>query len=249
MSTGETFPKPPLAYNRSAHADDSEGDQLHEGHHSKQANQSRRVRPLAVAALVGAILLAGCGGSSPSSSPTSGGGASASAPTGPRAGSSAANVGSTGSSAPPGAFAFARCMRANGVPTFPDPAPGGGFAFHASAGFISSPAFKAAQARCGKLLPTPGGPGGPSFPPQVTAHALAQLRTVAQCMRAHGISGFPDPRSTRPPNLGLGEYSVITDYEGAFLLFPATINMQSPAWDQAAAACGPLAESFNHPHH
>ena len=33
-----------------------------------------------------------------------------------------------------------------------------------------------------------------------------------------------------------------------FLLFPATIDMQSPAWVEAAAACDSLAESFNHPH-
>jgi hypothetical protein len=140
-------------------------------------------------------------------------------------------------------------MRAHGVPNFPDPQPGGGFAFHASAAVISSPAFKEAQAMCGKLMPSPGGFGGGSTSPQQQAQALAQLRQVAQCMRLHGISEFPDPRTTRPPNLTLGAYSEITDYEGVWLLFPATIDMQSPAWKQAAAACGPLAESFNHPHH
>jgi hypothetical protein len=51
------------------------------------------------------------------------------------------------------------------------------------------------------------------------------------------------------PSLSLGEYSEITGYEGVFVLFPATINMLAPAWEQAAAACGPLAESFNHSHH
>jgi hypothetical protein len=137
-------------------------------------------------------------------------------------------------------------MRANGVPNFPDPQPGGGFEFHPS---VSSPAFRAAQAECGKLLPDPLASGDGSLPPRVKAQALAQLRTVAQCMRQHGIAGFPDPRLTPPPNLGLGEYSEITNYEGVFLLFPATIDMQSPAWEQAAGACGALAESFNHPHH
>ena len=68
-------------------------------------------------------------------------------------------------------------------------------------------------------------------------------------MRAHGISDFPDPRPTRPAKLSLGEYTEITDYMGLFLLFPASINMQSPAWNQAAAACGSLAESFTHSHH
>jgi hypothetical protein len=108
----------------------------------------------------------------------------------------------------------------------------------------SSPAFEAAQAKCQKFMPLPGGSGGPP-----SAQAMAQLRKVVQCMRQHGISEFPDPRTSRPPNVSLSEYSEITDYKGAFLLFPATISMKSPAWEQAAAACGPLAESFNHPHH
>jgi hypothetical protein len=137
-------------------------------------------------------------------------------------------------------------MRANGVTNFPDPLPGGGFAFHASASVVSSPSFKAAQTRCARLMPDLG---GSSFSPQVQANALAQLRTVAQCMREHGVSDFPDPRSTRRANVSLGEYSEITNYQGAWLLFPATIDMQSPAWNRAASACGALAESFGHPHH
>ncbi len=36
-------------------------------------------------------------------------------------------------------------------------------------------------------------------------------------------------------------YGVITDYDGAILLFPSTIDMQSPAYTQAVAACGALA--------
>jgi hypothetical protein len=140
-------------------------------------------------------------------------------------------------------------MRANGVPSFPDPQPGGGFAFHAGAQVISSPAFKAAQAKCGSLLPGPLSAGAQTVSPQVQAHALAQLRTVAQCMRQHGVPDFPDPSTTRPTDLSLGRYSEITNYQGAWLLFPATIDMQSPAWERAAAACGALAESFNHPHH
>jgi hypothetical protein len=34
-----------------------------------------------------------------------------------------------------------------------------------------------------------------------------------------------------------GETGRITDYDGAILLFPSTINMQSPAYTQAAARC------------
>jgi hypothetical protein len=211
----------------------------------KRLTRSRRTALLA-ATLVTGILLAGCGESSPS--PTAGtlGGATTPA-------ASPASAGPTGPGAgPPNALAFANCMRANGVPNFPDPQAGGGFLFSTAGINPAAPAVKAAQAKCQKFAPQPpGGPsgGGSSVPPQEQAHALAQLRTVALCMRQHGVSDFPDPRTTRPPNLSPGQYSVITDYEGAFLLFPATIDMQSPAWEQAATACGPLAESFNHAHH
>jgi hypothetical protein len=34
---------------------------------------------------------------------------------------------------------------------------------------------------------------------------------------------------------------VITDYDGAILLFPSTLGVESPAYSRAAAACGALA--------
>ena len=128
-------------------------------------------------------------------------------------------------------------MRANGVPNFPDPNPGGGFEFHASAGVISSPAFKEAQAKCGRFMPG-GGPLSPGPPP--SAQTMAQLRKVAACMRQHGVPQFPDPRTSVPHgfNPNPGEYREITNYQGAILLFPATIDPQSPAYEQATAACG-----------
>jgi hypothetical protein len=86
-------------------------------------------------------------------------------------------------------------------------------------------------------MPLPGGPGSPSFSPQVTAQALAKLRRIAVCMRAHGVSEFPDPRPTRPSNPA-GGAGVITDFDGVFLVFPATLNLQAPAYKQALAACG-----------
>ena len=33
-------------------------------------------------------------------------------------------------------------------------------------------------------------------------------------------------------------YQEITDFDGAILLFPSTINLQSPAYRQDLAACG-----------
>jgi hypothetical protein len=57
-------------------------------------------------------------------------------------------------------------------------------------------------------------------------------------MRQHGVSQFPDPQTdvpTNPAGIGISE---ITDFDGAILLFPATIDMQAPAYRQALTACG-----------
>jgi hypothetical protein len=98
-----------------------------------------------------------------------------------------------------------------------------------------SPAFRKAQAKCKKLLPGIGLPGeGPPPSPQT----LDKLFKIARCMRQHGISEFPDPTTTRPSHLDPVKYREMTDYDGAILLFPATIDMQAPAYRQALTACG-----------
>ncbi len=137
-----------------------------------------------------------------------------------------------------GLLEFAQCMRASGVPNFPDPGAGGGFLLRTGAGIDpSSPVFKAAQAKCQKLVPggLPPGPGATTNP---SAQALAHWVTVAQCMRRHGIPGFPDPRTSVPSNPAGGAVGVISDRDGVILVFPATIDMQSLLFTRAAAACG-----------
>jgi hypothetical protein len=122
---------------------------------------------------------------------------------------------------------YTECMRAHGVPNFPDPSADGGFRI--GAGFDPS---STASAACQKLVPGLGGPG--SGPPP-SAQALAQMLQVSQCMRRHGISDFPDPRSSVPSvRPGVGE---ISDIDGVILVFPNTIDQQSPAFTSAAAAC------------
>jgi len=125
------------------------------------------------------------------------------------------------------------CMRSHGVSTFPDPSGGaGGFNLNGSGINPQSPAFQSAQRTCFKLLPG-GGPGA-----HPAAQAMAQARQVAQCMRHHGISGFPDPTLTVPPLSSRAEYSIVDDRNGAVLAVPRTINAGSPAFKQAATACG-----------
>jgi hypothetical protein len=188
-------------------------------------------RLLPAAALVGvALALAGCGASS-----SPGVAHLATVKAAPAVAASAEEGGSS-----PGGpaklqqamVAYSKCMRANGVPTFPDPSAGGGFAFHASPGLINSPSFKAARAKCQKLLPE-----GPGHGPPPSPQTLARFLNIARCMRRHGVSEFPDPRTSAPPNaLGSG-ISELSDIEGVILLFPSTINQQSPVFTRAAAAC------------
>jgi hypothetical protein len=84
-------------------------------------------------------------------------------------------------------------MRAHGITAFPDPNAQGGISLNAGPGTgiePRSPQFKAAMDACQPLLPPPAG----SSPAQQAQMKAGNLR-YARCMRAHGISSFPDPNS------------------------------------------------------
>lgn len=139
-----------------------------------------------------------------------------------------------GSSAKPtggdaAAIRFAACMRAHGVSDFPDPSPGGGIQIP-SGDNPRAPAFQSAQHACSKLLPK----GGPLSGPVSESRKLQMLR-LAECMRRHGLSTFPDPTST-PPQPGNGA-GIAFGAPGSFIAVPQTL-LQSPAFKGAAAACG-----------
>jgi len=165
------------------------------------------MRVLAVALVaVSALALAACGSSSTSSS-ASGAGTS------------------TG-------IKFANCMRSHGVPNFPDPSGSGG-AIQITAGSRinpQSPAFQSAQSACQKLLPD-GGPGRG----QGSEARKEELVKLAECMRAHGLTTFPDPTAS-PPSAPPSGGAMAFGSPGAFLSVPQSI-IQSPAFKQAAAAC------------
>ena len=149
-------------------------------------------------------------------------------------------IAACGSSSKPGqgaaaggsGLAFASCMRSHGVPNFPDPSSGGGIKISSSSGINPfSPAFKAAQSQCAKLLPG-GGPGAHGPPSE---QAKQQMLTVSECMRAHGVSGFPDPTLSPPANPAAD--SIAMGRGGVFLAVPRTINTASPVFQTAAKAC------------
>jgi len=190
--------------------------------------------PTAVLAAAGlasialALALAGCGGSS---SP-----GIAHLSTAKRASSASPESSSSSSQGPASLqqvlIAFAKCMRSNGVPSFPDPNARG--LFQVRAGMDrSSPLFAAAQAKCHNLLPE----GGPGTGPPPSPQTLARFLNIARCMRQHGVSNFPDPRTSAPPKPFGSGISELSDIEGVILLFPSTINQQSPVFTRAASAC------------
>ncbi len=124
---------------------------------------------------------------------------------------------------------FADCMRANGVPSFPDPSGGGGGVQIPNSIDANSPAFQRAQKACGGLIP---GPGGGEAATEDQKRMMLQL---SQCMRAHGVTGFPDPVSSPPRNpAGM---ALAFGRPGSFLVIPQTLDPQSPAFKTAAKAC------------
>jgi hypothetical protein len=123
---------------------------------------------------------------------------------------------------------LADCMRAHGLPNFPDPTAGGGIQLPDGVN-PQAPAFQSALNVCSKLMPGAGAPRGP-----VSEKRKLAMLTLAQCMRKHGLLSFPDPTTTAPsPGAGFG---IAFGGPGSFIAVPQSL-MQSPAFNQAAATC------------
>ena len=164
----------------------------------------RRARVAAVitATAAAAVLAAACGGS-PSS--TGSGGS-------PNAGGSANSQ----------AVAYSRCVRAHGVPNFPDPDSNGQIPKEAAVRAlreVGDSRAKAATYACRNL--NPAGQGSPIL----TAQEQQDYLKAAACMRSHGITNFPDP--TFPG----GRVN---------LSIPSGIDTRSRQFTQAAQTCTKL---------
>ena len=109
--------------------------------------------------------------------------------------SSADSSGGNSSPAPTGAaglLAYSECMRAHGVPDFPDPV-GNSLQIKGGPGSDldpNSPKMQTAQKACQSLAPG-GAQGG-----TVSAAQQAQALKYSACMRSHGVPNFPDPTFT-----------------------------------------------------
>jgi hypothetical protein len=139
---------------------------------------SGTLRPLAVLTIVAliSVISAGCGSSGPSGNGTA---------------NSTGTTSGTGKNATgqDKAVKFAECVRAHGVPHFPDPNAKGEFEFGID---VTRAVWGRAINAC-KALQPPGSLSAKRTPKQQTA----SLR-FAQCVRENGVKDFPDPANGQP---------------------------------------------------
>jgi hypothetical protein len=114
--------------------------------------------------------------------------------------------------------AYAACMTGHGVEARAIKGGGVGFIMRPGSPGPGSPTFLAAQRACKNLLPK----GGLPAPNQAQVQArVAEMRTLAECMRSHGVPKFPDPSSN-----------------GSLLLTPSSgIDPNSPQFQTAQKDC------------
>ena len=128
-------------------------------------------------------MLAGCGGSSTPVVPSL--------------------AGSAGHSAQPARqtqaqtlHSAAQCIRAHGIPGFPDPTVTSGGQVYINKSqllAVSSAVLNHAFTACRTELATAGFEAGRRHPTALAPAQISQILGFARCMRAHGIPNFPDP--------------------------------------------------------
>jgi hypothetical protein len=117
-------------------------------------------------------------------------------------------------------LAYSECMRAHGVPDFPDPNASGNI--HVGPGSpndpMNGPQEQTANNTCRHLEP-----GGGASNTGVDQQLVSQDLKLAQCVRAHGVPDFPDPTVA-----------------GGSVTFQGTFDTGSPQFQNAERACKSL---------
>lgn len=179
-----------------------------------------------VLGLLASVAIAACGGSSP-------------------AGSSAGSAAKTG-------LKFAACVRAHGVPDYPDPLSSGAQTGTSGGGstpppgkvsidgrVLSEPSQVVATAanECKKYSPDS------QYGPRYSDAQLAQLQTAAlamsKCMRAHGLN-YPDLTVGRGPGGHGFEVGFAAAVGATTASRVSRVNIRSPAFKAADIACSRL---------
>ena len=181
----------------------------------------RRAGALAAAVAGAALLAAACGGSS--------------------AGTNTFAPGATYAQA----LAFARCMRSDGVPQFPDPDRKGNFN-NAQIEALQNNNSQADNAlhQCRSVLPNAGTGMTATQIQQIQQQNVTSAVKAAHCMRAHGITNFPDPAGTTQAS-GVNWQAVISAIQAGGL------SLNTPSYEAAFMACngklvgGPIPPEFD----
>ena len=178
-------------------------------------------RSLLVAAVAGlTVLAAGCGAGTraPSVASISTAGSTTTA------GAPARSPGASAGKSYGDAVAYSTCMRAHGLPNFPDPNRQGHLLVRIHSGGDlnpTSPQYQSADKACAHLLPN----GGEDTPAQQQRELVGFLE-YAKCMRSHGIPSFPDP------TLSAGGVNLVLKGSG--------VDLRSPQFQSAQQACRSL---------
>jgi hypothetical protein len=118
---------------------------------------------------------------------------------------------------------YSQCIRAHGVPTFPDPVINGGYLTlpdgpNGDNGKLALSKNPAAQRACQSIIDEL--PPSATRPRKPKTLDMQTLMRFAQCMRQHGMPNWPDP-----------------DSNGDFPLHAAGIEAKSTASQAAMQAC------------
>jgi len=216
----------------------------------RRLDATPRALAAGAALVVVGILVAGCGGgsnspgvaivsttsttsshTSSSSTSTTNGGGTALGGGGPSPGSGGRPPRSGFAIAagnPQRALKLSECMRANGVPNFPDP--NGQGVIQGSGIDPNSSQFQKAQQTCAKKV---GGGLGTRSPAQIAAAEAAAL-AFSKCMRSHGVSDFPDPKFSSGGGISIR----ITAHAGAG--GNNGLDPSSPIFQKAQQTCSSL---------
>jgi hypothetical protein len=179
----------------------------------------RRTGALAAAVAATALLAAACGGSSTQTNTFAPGATYAQA------------------------VAFTKCMRKNGFPQFPAPDGQGNFNNAQIQALGNGSQANNAIHVCRSVLPNAGTGLTVQQIQQIQQQNLYNAVKAAHCMRAHGITNFPDPAGTTQAS-GVNWQPVLSaEQAGGF-------NQNSPPYEAAFMACngklvgGPIPPNF-----
>jgi hypothetical protein len=167
------------------------------GRRRRIRSRPRRAWLVALTLVTAGVLAAACGGS----------------PSSPKAAQTGSRQGAE--------LAYSSCIRAHGVPNFPDPQPGGGYPRSAisAIGGQNSPQLVAAQRACHSQAIAAGFVHTPA---QIRRH-IEQLRAESACMRKHGVPDMPDPNA-----------------QGQMIFPPGGPNPSQPQFQAAQKKCAYL---------